>query len=181
MISTMQEIVRVKKNPLLLLALLLLINVAMLGAINNYLLPENSSLQMKWGELRRKVAVDGRMDINALYKQGKADLDKLQERIPLKRQFPAMLGEMLETADSNNVTTGNISYKPDAVKGQNLLAYTLSMNVGGSYAGIKSFLSDIMEMKELVVIDKLAITQSDQTSERVIMSLQMTIYIKEAP
>jgi type IV pilus assembly protein PilO len=181
MISNLPEIIRAKKNMLLFIALLMLVNIALVLLINSYLVPENGNLQIRWGELRRKAAVEGRLDVNTLYKQGRADLEKVSERIPAKRQFPALLGEILETADANSLSSGNISYKPETVKGQKLLAYIISMNVSGSYAGIKSFISDLREIKELVVIDKLALSRSEQAGDSVTMILQLTAYLREAP
>ena len=179
MIPILLEIVRQKKKALLLVAALLLCNIGVFVGINYYLTPTSTSLQLKWSELRRKVAETGRMDINALYKQGQTDLGKVAERIPAKRHFPRVLGDILDTAASNNVSSGNISYKQEAVKDQKLLAYVVTMNVNGSYAGVKSFLADMLVAEELIVIDNLTISQSDAMTENVTMGLNMTVYMRE--
>ena len=64
-----------------------------------------------------------------------------------------MLGDILDAAASSAVVTGNVSYKPQAIKDQDLLAYGVSMTVGGSYAAVKSFLADLQKNSELIVID----------------------------
>ncbi len=179
MIPMLLEIVRQKKRSLILVAILALSNVAVFVGINHYLSPVATSLQIKWSELRRKIAETGRMDINALYKQGQADLGKVAERIPAKRHFPRVLGDILDTAASNNVSSGNISYKQEVVKDQKLLAYVLTMNINGSYAGVKSFLADMLVAEELIVIDNLTISQSDPMTENVTMGLNMTVYLRE--
>ena len=173
------EIVRQKRNALLLVGVLIVCNIGVFMGINNYLTPTATNLQIKWSELRRKVAETGPMDINALYKQGQADLGKVAERIPAKRHFPRVLGDILDTAASNNVNSGNISYKQEVVKDQKLLAYVVTMNVNGSYAGVKSFLADMLVAEELIVIDNLIITQSDAMTENVTMGLNMTVYMRE--
>jgi type IV pilus assembly protein PilO len=179
MIPILLEIFRQKKNALMLLAVLLLCNMGVLVGINSYLSPTATSLQLKWSELRRKVADTGSLDINALYKQGQADLSNITNRVPAKRHFPRVLGDILDTAASNNVSSGNISYKQEVVKDQKLLAYVVTMNVNGSYAGVKSFLADILVAEELIVIDNLTISQSDRMTENVTMGLNMTVYMRE--
>jgi type IV pilus assembly protein PilO len=179
MMPVLLEIARLKKKALLFVALLLVANICLYVGIDYYLRPELSSTQLQWSELRRKVAASARMDVNALYKQSKDDLAKIAERLPLKREFPRLLGDILEIADANNLASGNISYKPEMVKDHNLQAYAVTMNVSGSYAGIKSFLSDILEIDEMAVIDSLAISQSDQMTEKVTMSLKLTVFMRE--
>ncbi len=179
MMPILLEIVRQKKNALLLVGILLFCNIGVFVGINNYLTPTATSLQLKWSELRRKVADTGRLDINALYKQGQADLTNIAERVLAKRHFPRVLGDILDTAASNNVSSGNISYKQEVVKDQKLLAYIVTMNVNGSYAGVKSFLADMLVAEELIVIDSLTISQSDPMTENVTMGLNMTVYMRE--
>jgi len=179
MMPILLEIFRQKKRSLLLVTFLVLANIAVFVGINYYLSPAATGLQIKWNELRLKVAENGRVDINALYKQGQVDLDKIAERVPAKRHFPRVLGDILDTAASNNVSSGNISYKQEVVKDQKLLAYVVTMNVNGSYAGVKSFLADILVAEELIVIDNLTISQSDAMTENVTMGLNMTVYMRE--
>jgi len=68
--------------------------------------------------------------------------------IPAKRQFPRVLGDILDAAASSAVTTGSVSYKPQAIKDQELMDYSISMSVGGSYAAVKSFLADLQKNSE---------------------------------
>jgi hypothetical protein len=77
------------------------------------------------------------------------------------------------------VVTGNVSYKPEAVKGRDdLLAYGLSMSVGGSYAAVKSFLADLQKNSEMIVIDGVNFSNSDLYEENVIMDLRLTVYLQ---
>jgi len=176
--ALIREIVRLKKRVLIAAALLALANLLLYAGCSLYLLPEVDALQQSWNEARQRLAVEGRTDVNALYRQGRADLAAIQERIPAKRQFPDLLGVILELADSNSLSSGNISYKPEKIKGQRLLGYSVAMNVSGSYAGIRSFIADIAEMRELVVIDRLAVTRAAQGDE-VGLGLQLTVFVQE--
>jgi type IV pilus assembly protein PilO len=107
------------------------------------------------------------------------DLKKLASRIPAKRQFPRLLGDILDAAASSAVVTGNVSYKPQVIKGhEDLLAYGISMSVGGSYAAVKSFLADLQKNSELVVIDSAGFSNSNLFEENVVMDLRLTVYLQ---
>lgn len=172
------EIVRQKKRLLIAIALLALLTVALFVAVDGYQLPEIVAAQMKWGDLRRQVVVAGRGDVTNTYKQGKIDLETLKGRIPPKRQFPRLLGDILEQAVSSGVATGPITYKPRVIKDEGLLAYELAMSVNGRYAAIKSFFADLRKFRELVVVDDFSLTNSDVFEENVTMDLHVTIYLR---
>jgi type IV pilus assembly protein PilO len=145
----------------------------------SYQAPAIVTAQAKWNDLRRRVSVAGRSDVSTVYKQGQIDLATLAERIPPKRQFPRLLGDLMEAASANGVVAGALSYKPETVKGENLLAYGLTMKVSGRYAAVKSFLADLLIMPELVVVDSVSLTNSDPFEEDVNMDLHMTVYLRE--
>ncbi|NVN93605.1 MAG: type 4a pilus biogenesis protein PilO [Desulfuromonadales bacterium] len=173
------EILRLKKRLLIALGLLVLLTTALFVAVDGYQAQKIAVDQLKWGELRRQVAGVGRRDVSATYRQGKADLETLRSRIPTKRQFPRLLGDILEQAASSGVTTGPITYKPHVVKGENLLTYELSLGVSGGYAANKSFLADLLKNRDLLIVDEVSMTNSDQFEENVTMDLRLTIFLRE--
>jgi len=173
------ELVRQKKRLLLSVAVLALFTVALFITVDGYQLPEIAAAQTKWSDLRREVALLGRRDIATTYKQGKIDLETLKGRIPPKRQFARVMGEILEQAASSGVATGSITYKARVVKDEGLLAYDLTMSVNGRYAAIKSFLADMRKFRELVVVNEFSLVNSDYYEENVTMDLQLTIYLRE--
>jgi type IV pilus assembly protein PilO len=173
------EMVRRKMRLLIAIALLALLTVALFIVVDGYQVPRIAAAQMKWSDLRRQVAVSGRGDITNTYKQGKIDLETLRGRIPPKRQFPRLLGDILEQAVSSGVTTGPITYKPRVIKDEGLMAYELAMSVNGRYAAIKSFLADLRKFRELVVVDDFSLINSDVFEENVTMDLHVTIYLRE--
>ncbi len=174
------ELVRQKKRLLLSVAVLALFTMALFIAVDGYQLPEIVAAQAKWSELRRQVALMGRGDVSSAYRQGKIDLETLKGRIPPKRQFARVLGDILEQAASSGTTIDSITYKPRVVKeDEGLLAYDLTMSVSGRYAALKSFLSDVRKFRELVVINEFGLINSDYFEENVTLDLQMTIYLRE--
>jgi type IV pilus assembly protein PilO len=172
------ELIRLKKRMLLALLVLLVLNIAFLAVESAYLGPRIVAAQASWNDLRQRVAVAGRADVATVYRRGVDDLKKLEALIPVKRQFPRALGDILDAAAASAVMTGNVSYKPQAVKDRDLLAYGVSMTVGGSYAAVKSFLGDLQKNSEMIVIDDIALTNTDLYEENVVMDLRLTVYLQ---
>jgi type IV pilus assembly protein PilO len=172
------EIVRQKWRLLSSIAVMLLLNVVLSLVISSYQLPSILSLQTKWSEVRQKAARSGRVDADTLYKQGVADLEKVKAAIPEKREFARILSDILEAASVSNVEVGAITYKPDQNKEELLLSYQLSLSVSGSYAAVKSYLSDLQKSQELMVVDMVTFSNSDMYVENVVMDVRLTVYLR---
>lgn len=172
------ELLHLKKRTLIAVVTLLALNIVLYAGTAGYLEPKIGELQASWSDLRQRVAVIGRADVATVYRRGGEDLKTLATHVPAKRQFPRVLGDILDAAAASSVVTGNMSYKPQIIKDQNLLAYNISMSVGGSYAAVKSFLSDVQKNSELVVIDGISLSKSDLYEENVILDLRLTVYLQ---
>lgn len=172
------ELIRQKKRTLIAALVLLVLNIGLYAATSGYLEPRIAVSQTAWTDLRQRVAVAGRADVATVYRQGVDDLKKLAARIPAKRQFPRVLGDILDAAASSAVVTGNVSYKPQSLKDQDLLAYGISMSVSGSYAAVKSFLGDLQKNSEMIVVDGISLSMSDFYEENVVLDLRMTVYLQ---
>jgi len=173
------ELFHQKRRLLIAVAVLLILNIALYIGINAYLAPAIITSQAAWNDLRQRVAIAGKADVASVYRRGIDDLKKISAKIPAKRQFPRVLGDILDSAASSGVVTGAVSYKPEVVKGQDdLLAYGLSMSVSGSYAAVKSFLADLQKNGELIVLDSITLANSDLFEENVVMEIRMTVYLQ---
>src|SRR6185369_1899438 len=95
--QALQELLQQKRGLLITVAVLLLLNIGLYGAINAYLAPSIISSQSSWNDLRQRVAGAGRADVASVYRHGIDDLKKLSTRIPLKRQFSRVLGDLLDS------------------------------------------------------------------------------------
>ena len=179
MIEMAQEIFVQKRTTVMALVALLLTAVALSSFDRFYLAPQASEAQNKWSKLRGQVAAAGKNDASSIYGQGRTDLTTLKSHIPARRDFPVLIGKIREMAAASNVTTGDITYKPATVKEVSLLSYSVSLAASGSYAAVKSFLSDIMGMKELLVIESVTFSNSDMFADHVSMDLKLTLYLQE--
>lgn len=172
------EIIRQKRFVLLLALALIVVNVTLM-VVASYQEPALAASRSKWSELRNLSARAGHADSSALYRRGMADLEKLSARIPPKREFARVLSDLLETASDNGVATSTISYKPLLIKDEALLSYQLSLTVNGDYAAIKSYLSDLQQNAELLVIDDVSLANGDLFVENVVMNIKITVYLRE--
>jgi Tfp pilus assembly protein PilO len=173
------ELFQQKKRILIVSLALLVLNICLYAVSTGYLEPKVTASQASWNDLRQRVAVAGKADVATVYRRGVDDLKKLMAQVPVKRQFPRVLGDILDAAASSAVTTGNIRYKPQAIKGRDdLLAYGLSLSVGGSYAAVKSFLADLQKNSEMIVIDGIGLSNNSLYEENVVLDLRLTVYLQ---
>ena len=172
------ELFRQKKRTLIVALELLLLNIGLYAVAAGYIEPKISTSQALWTNLRQRIAVAGKADVATVYRRGVDDLKKLAPRFPVKRQFPRVLGDILDAAASSAVVTSNVSYKPQAIKDHDLLAYGISMTVGGSYAAVKSLLGDLQNNSEMIVIDGISLSNNDLFEENVVLDLRLTVYLQ---
>lgn len=173
------EIIRQKRVVILAALALIAVNVALMVAIGSYQEPNLAASRSKWSELRSLAARAGRADAATLHRQGMADLERLNSRIPPKREFARVLSDIIETASDSGAVIGAISYKPVLIKDEALLSYQLSLSVSGDYAAVKSCLSDLLQNPELIVVDSMSLANSDPFVEKVVMNLNITVYLRE--
>lgn len=179
MIQALLELVRERRRTLIALAAVLLLNVGLSVWNGTYLVPAITAAQGTWNGLRQRVASAGRIDVASVYQQGTGDLKVIAGRIPPRRQFPRVLGDLLESAAACGVTTGMVTYKPQTVKGhEDQLVYSLAMSVSGGYAAVKSFLGDIQRSGDLIVIDGISLSNQDLYEENVTLDVQVSIYLQ---
>jgi type IV pilus assembly protein PilO len=175
----MLEFLRLKRGALIAIALLALVALILSLVVDGYQEPKIAAIQTKWSELRRQLALGDQRDVASVYRQGGIDLETVRGRIAPRRQFARLLGEILEQAASSGVVAGQLSYKPRAIKEEKLLAYAVTMSVSGRYAAVKSFLTDLLDSRELVVVEEFSMANSDLFEEKVVMDLLLTIYLRE--
>lgn len=171
-----KEILRTYSRILLILIILLLLNIALVMLLNLYLKPKLETLQNDWFT-RRKVA-GTILDRGSAFEAGTADMVKWRAAIPPRKDLARVVGEIFETARSSSLSIGAITYKPEQIKSEKLLAYVLDLTVTGKYAAVKSFIGDIGRLKDIVAIDAISLNNPKLTEEMVSLKLNVTIYLQ---
>jgi Tfp pilus assembly protein PilO len=176
--QAIRELFNQKRSLLIAIAVLLVLTIGLYIAVNVFLDPAIITSQASWNDLRQRVTVAGKADVASVYRRGTEDLKIISAKVPVKRQLPRVLGEILDSAVSSSVSTGAVTYKPQIVKGQDLLSYSVSMTVKGSYAAVKSFLGDLQKNSEMIVVDSVSLSNGYLYEENVAMDIRLSIYLQ---
>ncbi|MBP1752270.1 MAG: hypothetical protein H6Q57_1106 [Geobacteraceae bacterium] len=171
------EIIRARKKSFLAIIGLLAANVLLYAFIANFQQSRLGKLRDEWLDKRRQSPA-GKIDKARVYNQGKKDLDTFNSRVPPKRQFTRVVGELYEMASSNGLSIGSVGYKPELIKDRDILVYTLTFSVTGGYAAIKSFISDIERSREMLAIDHISLSRADISPDSVKFSIIVSAFFK---
>jgi type IV pilus assembly protein PilO len=175
--TMLRQIITARRNYFIAISALILVNIGLYIYSSAYLGPKLASLQKIWSE-KRVLAVGGAaIDEAAVFRQGTADMATWRTRIYSKKEFARFISEIFETATNNSLKIGSITYKPDKVKGEDLLAYSIGFNVSGKYAAVKSFIADIERLREIAVINNISLS-GKTTEESIEMKLQLTAFFR---
>ncbi len=176
-LKIIRQIFVARRNWFIAILILVLIDAGLRVFRSTYLGPRVASLESKWSARRLEAAGEKGVDMAAVYRQGMGDLAAWRARIYPKKEFAGFIGELFETAKNNSLKVGAITYRPQPVKGEGLLAYSIGFSVSGKYAAIKSFIADLERLREIAVIDNISLN-GKSTEESVDMRLQMTAYFR---
>lgn len=162
-----------------LMVILLVANLVLAAVATVLQAPELDRLRDERRELTARSDPAGGDGFARSLADRRKDLDTLRGMIPAKRDFPALLEEILESASSCGVVLGPVSYKATVLKERKLLAYELSLSVSGRYGGVKAFLFDLQMLEGLATVDGLTLTAGDPYAEKVAMDARLTVYLRE--
>ncbi len=170
------ELIKIRKKSMIAILVLVVVNISLYGFISYSQEPKLESLQKEWFEKRKKSG-GGDVDKMLVYTQGKKDLGVFFSKIPPKKDFIRVTGDLFEIASNNGLKIGNVGYKPEMLKGRDILDYSLVFSVKGSYAAIKSFISDVERFPEIVTIDSISLKNSE-TGDTVEFSVKISAFFK---
>lgn len=174
------EFVRGKSRWFVAIGVLLLLDIISFSLISFHQSPVLERRKSAWTEQRKRLDAMTRGDTTfADYSKAKRDLEKIAAMIPSRRNFPALLGEIVKSSSLCGVAVDSISYKPSHIRERNLLAYGITMSVTGRYASLRCFLYQVQTMRELVAVDGLSFSNQDPYVEKVTMELKMTAYLRD--
>lgn len=174
-IQVAKETFKAQPKTFVLIFALFVANVCLFTYAAIYQNPQLVRLQGTWFEKRKVPTSAGSADV---YRQGVSDLKAWRDRIVPKKDFAKFLGDLFETASHNSLAFKGVSYKVAQLKEENLVAYVLDFNVTGKYAAVKSFISDLGRMREIMAIDNLSLNNSNVIGDTVDMKVQMTVYLR---
>ena len=174
-----RDIVRQRRIPLIAVAFLLVANAAVYGYLTAYQQPELDRIRGEWFARRRAAAVGERDQSRpALYAQGIRDHEQWRSRVMVKKDFAPFLTRLFATATRYNLQLTGITYKPSVDRGTAMTSYEIAFSVKGNYGGIKSFLSDLLAVREMVVVDGVSLNSTKSTEDQVELKIKLTAYFR---
>ena len=174
-LRVLKEIVRQRRRQLILLGCLLLVATAVYLLRVSVLQEKLVDARRDWAQQRTQLKQKTMQGKAELYDTAQLDFAKFTSRIPDKKEFARVIGELFEYADNNSLSIGSVSYKP--VKTINgYLEYQINIDVTGRYGEIKSFLTDINQAKEIITVDEVKFNKGgklfdDEVTMRAILTV----------
>lgn len=176
-LSVLLEIYRTRRGWIILIIGLLITSVALAVYLQAVQAPRLAAVQTTALEARRgKGGVS--MDAPAVYRQGLVDLAAWKQKLPVKKDFPRIVGELLALSQRDSLATGGISYTPAPISAEGLLSYTINFGVAGKYSNVKKFISDVANLRDMVVIENISLNASGMTAEYVDVKVTLTAYFR---
>ena len=78
----------------------------------------------------------------------------------------------------HNLRYGRAQSEPVANKDSKLVQLKTELTLGGSYAGVRAFLHSLETAPEFVVIDNVALSESNDSGDRVELALLLSTYYR---
>lgn len=171
------QLISSRRRVIAALLALAAVNIILALFRNVYQEPKIAKLREEWTS-KRTLNTGVRRDVSTIYRQGTDDLKAYRERITPKRGFTGLMMEVFETAADNGLTVKGITYKPKQIPDQQLVIYDVVLSLDGTYAGIKSFISDLQCHRSILVVESLNLNSGSAVEEAVALKVQLSAYLR---
>jgi Tfp pilus assembly protein PilO len=115
----------------------------------------------------------------AVTKLAKFYTDVLPRDLSSARQLTHL--RLAQMARMHNLRYGRADSEPVLSKDSKLTQLKVELNLGGSYTGVRGFLHSLETAPQFVVIDNVSLAESQDSSDRVEVTLQVSTYYRSAP
>ncbi len=169
-----------RENRLLLMALLLA--TLLCSGLWYATFRQSSQLtqqQADWASKRRQTAPRAEAGRTASYQHDREQLQQLYATIPYRHEFPRVISEVLDFMALRGATPGVMSYKVRKTDLNGLLAYSMTCSASGSYPGLKRLIGDLERLDGISTLDSASFTVPDAALGKVVLDLQLTVYLQE--
>ena len=177
-VQVVKEIVRTRPKAFMAILVLCLFNICFYAFESTYQKPRLERLKAKWFETRKRSVGGTAQGFADSYQQGERDLKVWRERIIPKRGFPGFVGTLFETAANNSLQFKGVTYKVSQIPAEDLVLYSLDFTVTGKYPSIKSFIADLGRLREMVTVDHIALSNSNETGDAVGLKVLLSVYLR---
>lgn len=143
---------------LVVLGVLLFANVALALFLQHYFVPMVNEREQQLIRSQAELRGGGTGDSPAqLFAQGQKDLGTFREKIPPHREFTKLIVDLQGMSDEAGLDLSRISYQHKEEKDGDLLRYSLSFTLIGSYRDIKMFIHALEQSPRLITIGQIGL------------------------
>jgi Tfp pilus assembly protein PilO len=164
--------------PVCAVALLLLANLVVGLTLQHYLVPTVSEREQQVIRRQSDLRSGGGNSPAQLLAQGEKDLAAFREKIPPHREFTGLIVELQTLADEAGLVLDQINYKPDREKGRDLLRYTLTFTLVGSYRDIKQFVHALEQSPRLIILRQIGLQGAGEGDTEVRLQLSLETFFR---
>lgn len=137
---------------------------------------ERQMIQLQ-NEVRRMGSGGAPLSLPLLYQKAGEDISKVHELIPDREQLSDLVLDVSRLADSAGFEIASVSYSPKKVEEFDLLSYSLSFTVNGSYRQLKKFVHLLEISPRIVILDSISLVESQENG--IAMRIQITTYFRD--
>jgi type IV pilus assembly protein PilO len=159
---------RSHRSMLIVLAVLVVLNLALYAALENLLVPKVAEQELLFIQRQSEVRQILRNQEGVaktpehLFVLARQDLTEFQEVVPDYQDFTGLIEELVTLASMSELALTHISYSSNLVKEVELLHFKLSFNLSGEYAQIKRFIHSLEQSKRLITISGISLQGADK-------------------
>jgi type IV pilus assembly protein PilO len=178
------QVWRYHHKALKALAVLLVLNVCLFVAINQWLVPqvldkERTFLQKQAEQRSRLHSQGGGKSTQQRYVLASQDLSKFKQSIPAYEEFTGLIEELLVLSNQARLNITQIGYVSEDVEKSSLLKFKLSFNVAGNYDQVKKFIHSLEQSVRLLAITRVSLKGTDEKEVRLQLNLETYFNQKE--
>ena len=151
------------RSPLLLLGILLIVNLALFAALEQFVAPrvaeQESTFLKRQAEVRQLLRTRGGATNTPeqAYLMAAQDLSKFRQAIPDYKEFTGLIEDLLVLSNSARLNITKIAYNSMQLKESELLKLELNFNVAGDYDQIKRFIHSLEQSTRLIAIKQISL------------------------
>lgn len=166
------------RGSLLLLGILLVLNVALSVALEQFVVPqvaaEEGRFLKRQTEVRQLLRNQGGSaeTPEQLYVLASQDFSKFERAVPEYREFTGLIEELLVLSSQSRLNITQISYASELLKKSPLLKFDLNFSVAGDYEQVKKFIYSLEQSVRLITIKQISLQSVDNEGVKLGLSLE---------
>lgn len=162
-----EQLWKSQRGLLILLAILLVLNLLMFAALEEWLLPrvveQESRFLQRQAEVRQLLhnQTNTATTPEQRYVLASQDLSKFHQAVPDYQEFTALIEELLVLSSRARLNITQINYSSETMEKTPLLKFSLNFNVIGDYEQIKKFIHSLEQSVRLITIKQISLQGAD--------------------